>query len=294
MIDRIRHFLREKIARGSLAWRIAVGALYAVRYASVLAHYGALKGRHGLEIGGPSRNFRDGVLPVYPLVASLDGCNFASETVWEGRIEEGWTYKYHPRRKAGRQYICDATDLGVIPAGSYDLILTSHVIEHIANPIKALREWIRVLKTGGILLLVAPHRDGADEAPRPTTTLEHLVDDFRRGAGEDELTHLQETLNWMDSRPGVPEAEKEAFRKHISDNYNTRGLHHHVFDTNLAAALIDHAGMQILSVRPLPPCHIVIMAEKAAAPEKIDNAAFLGPHAGYRRKSPFPSDRTGL
>jgi len=78
--------------------------------------------KNGLEIGGPSGIFeKDGVLPIYPIVANLDGCNFSSTTTWEGKIEEGMSYKYH-ENKNGYQFICDAVDLGVIKSKSYDFV----------------------------------------------------------------------------------------------------------------------------------------------------------------------------
>ena len=41
---------------------------------------------------------------------------------------------------------------------SYDLIISSEVIEHTESPFKAIREFFRVLKPGGILALTFPNR----------------------------------------------------------------------------------------------------------------------------------------
>jgi len=35
---------------------------------------------------------------------------------------------------------------------------TSHVLEHMQNPINAIREWFRVLKVGGHLIIIVPHQ----------------------------------------------------------------------------------------------------------------------------------------
>ena len=272
-------------------WKVAVKALYFCRYLSVFVHYGVLRGKRGLEIGGPSPNFQDGVLPVYPFVAGLDGCNFAETTIWGGAIKEGWNFKYYPGRKAGYQFICDATDLSAIPPETYDFVLASHVIEHIANPVKALRDWIRVLKKDGVLLLMVPHRDGVSEQLRPLTTLKHLVEDFTRGVREDDPAHVPELLEWLDSRTDAPASEIAAYKNNLRNFHDNRALHHHVFSTYLAAALVNYAGMKILSVRNILPCHIVVLAKKVADPETAVNVKFLGPRARYKRASPFPSDR---
>src|SRR5687767_4328249 len=43
--------------------------------------------------------------------------------------------------------------------GTLDYVLSSHVIEHFFDPIKALREWYRVIRPGGIIFIIAPHKD---------------------------------------------------------------------------------------------------------------------------------------
>ena len=68
------------------------------------------RGKCGLEVGGPSRIFlKEGLVPIYPIVKELDGCNFSKETLWEHGLEEGQTYKYGD--KIGYQFICEATNL---------------------------------------------------------------------------------------------------------------------------------------------------------------------------------------
>lgn len=42
--------------------------------------------------------------------------------------------------------------------GSVDGVFTSHTLEHIADYVGALREWHRVLKVGGFLVVVVPHQ----------------------------------------------------------------------------------------------------------------------------------------
>jgi len=53
----------------------------------------------------------------------------------------------------------DANYLDNIGDASYDFVHTSHVIEHMRDVNAALKNWWRVLKPGGFLIIHAPHRD---------------------------------------------------------------------------------------------------------------------------------------
>ena len=54
----------------------------------------------------------------------------------------------------GDIYFQDATDLNKIDDSKYDFVICSNVLEHIANPLKALNEFKRVLKNGFIAIIV--------------------------------------------------------------------------------------------------------------------------------------------
>lgn len=53
----------------------------------------------------------------------------------------------------------DCSDLADFETGACDAVFSSHLLEHIADTETALREWWRVLKVGGYLILYLPHRD---------------------------------------------------------------------------------------------------------------------------------------
>lgn len=55
--------------------------------------------------------------------------------------------------------IKDATDLRIFSDSSVDFIFSSHLLEHIQDTEKALREWWRLIKVGGHLCLYLPHKD---------------------------------------------------------------------------------------------------------------------------------------
>jgi SAM-dependent methyltransferase len=244
----------------------------------------------GLEIGGPSPIFAaGGLLPVYPMAARVDNVNFAATTIWEGDIDAGRSFLFHRGKEPGTQFIAEGADLHMIPAGRYGFVLSSHMLEHSANPLRALREWRRVLKPGGCLLLIVPHREGTFDHRRPVTTLAHVLADFERGTTEDDVTHLDEVLALHDASRD-PGRHAVSFRERAERNPELRSLHQHVFDTRLVAGVLAEAGFDIVALEPLEPYHVVALARNPGT----DGA--VGPLAedalrDILRRSPFRTDR---
>ncbi len=57
----------------------------------------------------------------------------------------------------------------------FDFVISSHVLEHFWDPIKALQEWMRVVKKSGYIFMIIPHKDRTFDHDRPRTTLKELV-----------------------------------------------------------------------------------------------------------------------
>jgi SAM-dependent methyltransferase len=246
----------------------------------------------GLEIGGPSGIFRrTGLIPVYTVAARIDNCNFGNHTIWEGKINHGDTFYFYKRRVPGCQYVAEASNLSRIASASYDFVLSSHCIEHVANPLQALAEWTRVLKEEGLLVLVVPHKDGTFDHHRPVTPLEHLIQDFDRQTTEGDMTHLEEILRLHDLTKDPVAGDFPAFKQRSILNLENRCLHHHVFDTRLAVEAVHHMGLQILSVELFRPFHIVVIGQKPKSGQEVQNDRFRGIHTAPCWLSPFPCDR---
>jgi len=224
-----------------------------------------VRGKRGIEIGGPSSIFaRGGMLALYDAASNVDGCNFSADTLWAGHIPEGMTYRYMEGKACGRQYVSEAANLGKIPSDSYDFFLSSHVLEHVANPLKALSEWRRVLKPGGWLIMLLPLKDMTFDHRRPVTALEHLIEDFSRDAGEDDLTHLPEILALHDLSRDPQAGTPEQFAARSRENFKNRCLHQHVFDEKLAVAVCRRAGFEVTFSSTSRCLQIVIIACKKA------------------------------
>ena len=246
-----------------------------------------VEGTKAIEIGGPSALFsREGPLPLYPLFERVDNCDFAGDTIWHGEAADGAPFRYDAERPPGRTFIRDATDLEGIADGSYDVLLASHVLEHVANPLRALAEWQRV---SGLLILVVPHLENTFDHRRPVTTLAHLEADLAGSIAEDDDTHVQEFVELCDLRRVPERLTRGAFEARTREHLANRTIHHHVFDTELVVRLLDRAGLQLLDVEPALPFHVVAVARAGLA--DADNGPFLTADAGWRRASVFRRDR---
>ena len=193
----------------------------------------AVQQKRGLEIGGPSAVFSPEqtstfLPPVYTLAGSIDNCNFATSTAWS-QGEAGRTFRYLPDADMGLQYIHDATDLASIADSTYDFLLASHILEHVANPLKALTEFHRVLKPRGSVIVLVPNRAHTFDHRRPYTTFAHLQQDMAAQQHEGDLTHIDEILALHDLSMDAPAGTLDQFRERCLRNRENRCLHHHVF-----------------------------------------------------------------
>lgn len=144
------------------------------------------------------------------------------------------------------QFVAEASDLSAIQGQSYEFLLSSNCLEHIANPIKALMEWKRIIKPGGAVVLVLPNKVSNFDHKRPTTPFTHLVEDFEKNTSEHDLTHLDEILGLHDLSMDPPAGSLEQFRARSLDNFNNRTLHHHVFDLHVMQNMLAYAGFEVL------------------------------------------------
>ncbi|MDM7327529.1 MAG: methyltransferase domain-containing protein [Thermosynechococcus sp. Uc] len=91
------------------------------------------------------------------IYVSQDFCQYDGQGNKEGLHTGNWdTSKV--------DLVCDITEIPE-PDASFDVILCSEVFEHIPDPLKALEEFSRLLKTGGKLILTAPFASLVHFAP---------------------------------------------------------------------------------------------------------------------------------
>ena len=132
---------------------------------SALAHK-LLDGLEGLEIGGSAHN------------------SFGLKTRNVDFTNELTSFKQEEVKLCGEALPVDIVSPGdqlPLEDNSVDFVVSSHVIEHFPDPIKALREWYRVVKPGGYLYIIAPHKERTFDKERPRSTLAELIERHETG-----------------------------------------------------------------------------------------------------------------
>lgn len=179
------------------------------------------KQKRALEIGGPSSLLNS----LYGYLEDLTILNYKPAMSKHSQVGEAGSIVYG-----------DATDESIINQfdNQFELIITSHTLEHIANPIKALKIWNQLLGPGGVILNIVPCKNHCWDRARNYTTFNHLVQDFQNNTQEDDMTHIHESACMIETRPN--------YYMDVGDSNMSRIIHHHVFDKILLSEIHSYAG----------------------------------------------------
>jgi SAM-dependent methyltransferase len=63
----------------------------------------------------------------------------------------------------------DAQTLAKYPADRFDFVHSSHCLEHVRDPVEALRNWVRVVRPGGHVVVLVPDEDLYEQGVWPST-----------------------------------------------------------------------------------------------------------------------------
>jgi SAM-dependent methyltransferase len=133
-------------------------------------------------------------------------------------------------------YICDVSKEGLsfTKNETYDFIIYSHILEHVANPFFIINDAFRVLKFGGVLYISIPDCRFSNDKGRPKSTYRELENLFKKDIREisDDyvLSYLKSPI--ISKVPWVKETLKNphTITKGVYDNERNRSFHVHVWD----------------------------------------------------------------
>ncbi len=126
---------------------------------------------------------------------------------------------------------------------SEDFIVCSHVLEHLANPLRAIDDFHRVLRPGGTLLILLPDRRRTFDRDRLPTELAHVVADFEAGEVEVDDEHI---IEFLTNTGSLPESLRDVVtdpqrRASVLDRHRDRSIHVHCWTMEEFVPVIEYA-----------------------------------------------------
>jgi SAM-dependent methyltransferase len=122
----------------------------------------------------------------------------------------------------------DLDRLQAVQPDSQDFVIASHILEHLAEPIGMLADIHRVLRPGGVLLLLLPDRRRTFDQNRFGTGLAHVVSEHERGVSIVDDEHIVDFLVHADHlirrQEGV---DPEPITPELIEAHRLRSIHAH-------------------------------------------------------------------
>jgi predicted SAM-dependent methyltransferase len=111
--------------------------------------------------------------------------------------------------------IDDGEELASFESNSQNFVIANHFLEHCKNPIKAVENWLRILKPSGKIFCAVPNKEKSFDIDRDVTTFEHLLEEYETGETND-IQH------YFDATDDADEAKRLMDMKY--------SIHYHVWD----------------------------------------------------------------
>lgn len=138
----------------------------------------------------------------------------------------------------------DTDYLSPIADESVDAVVASHVIEHVANPLKAINEFERVLRPNGRLVLIIPDRGSTFDSVRAATPFQHVLQEFKAGVTEVDDAHIIDFCSAIYNQPSIhPPSVREwhnpaGLNADLIALHRRRSIHVHCWSPEEFASLI--------------------------------------------------------
>ena len=185
----------------------------------------------------------------------------------EQTAPEQWIQFYDPKgsravdRSLWNYYKIGSADNLPVPDENLDFVFSSHVFEHLANPLGHLVHWHKKLKPGGLILAVVPDVAGWKDYAFQPCKLAELLNEYHTGEMSPSLHHYQ---RWVTGR-ALKTTPAELLQ-------SGRSIHIHFYThSNMSELLqwaVDHLGFAYFHIRHTPNAkdfHLLLAKSKNAS-----------------------------
>jgi SAM-dependent methyltransferase len=179
----------------------------------------------GVELGpGPSPQ----VLPGNDVDVTY--VEIATAEQWESLYNQKGNLKIDAA--LWKRYVRGAAHPLPVEDGSLDFVFTSHVFEHLANPLGHLEHWRHKLRPGGVIAAVVPDIGGSKDYVFSPSSFAELIEEWRAGAMEPQLRHFE---RWAAVRaPKQSAKEVMDLQRSIHVHYYTHSNIHELLELAVA------------------------------------------------------------
>jgi len=158
----------------------------------------------------------------------------------------------YPGNLVQPDYLTDAANLYFAKDSEFNFVCSSHVLEHLADPLKAIKEWIRVIEKNGVIYCAIPDKRFTFDHRRKRTSLKHLIGDYQNSVSPNDLTHLSDMFfNYDYKLAGM--SREQVFYQVLDFYASTKNggtivyqPHHHVFVKDDLVSLFEYCDLKIL------------------------------------------------
>ena len=153
-----------------------------------------------------------------------------------------------PHKIVDVDYIVDIDQRGLSDFAdeSQDFIVFNHVIEHVANPVHAVKELFRVVRPGGMVVISAPDKNYTYDRKRPLTPFAHLLAEYQQGVADVTDDHYLDFIRAVEPRLL---GGSEALLQQEVNNLRNRREHAHVWDSVTFREFLDSC-FELFGIHP--------------------------------------------
>ena len=137
----------------------------------------------------------------------------------------------------------DTDRLGAIDDESVDFVIASHLLEHMADPIGLIEDIYRVLRPGGVHLILLPDRHLTFDRLRNPTDLSHLIAEHAAGVTQVDDSHIEEFILAtapIDTPQSLYLSDDPVERQRQIEVHRHRSVHAHCWDQEEFAPVLHH------------------------------------------------------
>jgi len=185
-----------------------------------------------IEIGAYSRP------ASMPRAKSIKYADILSKSDAKKLLEKYGYFRYHRYKFVDVDILfkSDEPPLISVPDASVDTVYSCQSLEHSPNPVAALWDYIRVLKTGGVVYTIIPNKDYTEDCDRVTTPINKLIRKYKDKNWTYTLEEFREVIQNSHDHEKYPNKSEQKILEMFIEN---DGSHHiYCYDASSALELI--------------------------------------------------------